>query len=202
MPYRARSGHCGSLQRIRGPWSVGAIGDVILNLMHDRNEPLARTEGGGLTFEDSADRLWLRAEISEFRGDVRDQVKRAHPSRLQCRDEVKAEDWPRPDKRIIRAATQWGVAVVDRPAYRRSHRRDRQAGERSMSSCTATLAAGGISALRPLVTPQPRGRGRTPRRATVPHCLAAVGRSARRHGRSELEQSRSGIGAKRARPLR
>ena len=32
--------------------AFGTIGDVILNRMHDRGEPLARTEGGGLTFED------------------------------------------------------------------------------------------------------------------------------------------------------
>ena len=117
MPYGREADIAGAFKESVDPGAFGAIGDVILNLMHDRNEPLARTEGGGLTFEDSADRLWLRAEISEFRGDVRDQVKRRILRGFSVEMEVKAEDWPRPDKRIIRAATLWGVAVVDRPAY-------------------------------------------------------------------------------------
>ena len=44
--------------------------------MHDRGEPLARTAGGGLELEDSAEHLWLRADIPEYRADVRDMVKR------------------------------------------------------------------------------------------------------------------------------
>ena len=91
--------------------AFGTIGDVILNRMHDRREPLARTEGGGLTLEDGAERLWLRADIPEYRADVRDQVKRRILRGFSVEMEVKAEDWPDPNRRIIRAATLWGVGL-------------------------------------------------------------------------------------------
>ena len=52
MPYGREADICG---RVPGksvdPGAFGTIGDVILNLMHDRREPLARTEGGGLDLE-------------------------------------------------------------------------------------------------------------------------------------------------------
>ena len=99
------------------PGAFGQIDDVILNLMHDRRDPLARTEGGGLTLEDGAEALRLRADIPEYRGDVRDQVKRRILRGFSVEMEVKAEDWPDPNRRIIRAATLWAIAVVDRPAY-------------------------------------------------------------------------------------
>ena len=85
--------------------------------MHDRREPLSRTEGGGLTLEDGADRLFLRADIPDYRADVRDQVKRRILRGFSVEMEVKAEDWPTPDKRIIRSATLWNIGLVDRPAY-------------------------------------------------------------------------------------
>ena len=128
--------------------AFGTIGDVILNRMHDRNEPLARTEGGGLTLDDGAERLWLRADIPEYRADVRDQVKRRILRGFSVEMEVKAEDWPAPDKRIIRAATLWNIGLVDRPAYGEGNRRDRQAGARGLPVEYAPVAAGRVSALR------------------------------------------------------
>ena len=86
--------------------------------MHDRREPLARTEGGGLDHgRRGRTRCVLRADIPEYRADVRDQVKRRILRGFSVEMEVKAEDWPTPDKRIIRAATLWAVGLVDRPAY-------------------------------------------------------------------------------------
>ena len=117
MPYGREADIAGAFKESVDPGAFGAIGDVILNVMHDCNEPLARTEGGGLTFEDGADRLWLRADIPAHRADVRDMIQRRIYRGLSVEMEVKAEDWPSPNKRIIRAATLWGVAVVDRPAY-------------------------------------------------------------------------------------
>ncbi len=117
MPYGREADIAGLFRESVDAGAFGSISDVILNVMHDRNEPLARTEGGGLTFEDGADRLWLRADIPEYRADVRDQVKRRIYRGFSVEMEVKAEDWPSPDKRIIRAATLWGIGLVDRPAY-------------------------------------------------------------------------------------
>ena len=73
--------------------------------MHDRRDPLARTGGGGLDLMDGAEELRLKADIPEYRADVRDMVKRSILRGFSVEMEVKAEDWPAPDRRIIRAAT-------------------------------------------------------------------------------------------------
>ena len=99
------------------PSAFGTIGDVILNRMHNRADMLARTDGGGLDLSDNAERLFLRADIAEYRADVRDMVKRRILRGFSVEMEVKAEDWPAPDRRIIRAAKLWAVGLVDRPAY-------------------------------------------------------------------------------------
>ena len=117
MPYGREADIAGVFRESVDAGAFGQINDVILNLMHDRNEPLARTEGGGLTMEDGAERLFLRADIPEYRGDVRDQVKRRILRGFSVEMEVKAEDWPTPDRRVIRAATLWNIGLVDRPAY-------------------------------------------------------------------------------------
>ena len=117
MPYRREADIMGIFRESVEPGAFGTIGDVILNRMHDRADILARTDGGGLTLDDSAERLRLRADIPEYRGDVRDQVKRRILRGFSVEMEVKAEDWPEPDRRIIRAATLWGVGLVDRQAY-------------------------------------------------------------------------------------
>ena len=117
IPYGREADIAGVFRESVDPGAFGKIDDVILNLMHDRREPLARTEGGGLTLEDGAERLFLRADIPEYRADVRDQVKRRILRGFSVEMEIEAEDWPTPDRRIIRAATLWGVGLVDRPAY-------------------------------------------------------------------------------------
>ena len=117
MPYGREADIAGVFRESVDAGAFGPLGDVILNRMHDRNEPLARTEGGGLDLEDGAERLWLRADIPEYRGDVRDQVKRRILRGFSVEMEVKAEDSPTPDRRVIRAATLWGIGLVDRPAY-------------------------------------------------------------------------------------
>ena len=117
MPYGREADIAGVFRESVDAGAFGTISDVILNLMHRRAEPLARTEGGGLELEDGAERLWLRADIPAYREDIRDMVKRKILRGYSVEMEVRAEDWPTPDRRIIRAATLWGVALVDRGAY-------------------------------------------------------------------------------------
>ena len=116
MPYGREADIAGVFRESVDAGAFGTIGDVILNDA-DRGEPLARTAGGGLELEDGAEHLWLRADIPDYRADVRDQVKRRILRGFSVEMEVKAEDWPTPDHRVIRAATLWGVGLVDRPAY-------------------------------------------------------------------------------------
>ena len=117
MPYGREADIAGVFRESVTAGAFGQINDVILNLMHDRREPLARTEGGGLDLEDGAEALRLRVDIPEYRADVRDMVKRRVLRGFSVEMEVRAEDWPTPDKRIIRAATLWNIGLVDRPAY-------------------------------------------------------------------------------------
>ena len=117
MPY-------GSVARIYGAFderveagAFSGLDDVTLNRMHERADIIARTAGGGLVLDDNATRLHLRADVPEYRADVRDQVARRILRGLSVEMRVTAEDWPAPDQRIIRAAELHALALVDRAAY-------------------------------------------------------------------------------------
>ena len=116
MPY-------GSVARIMGAFDesveAGAFrfDDVMLNRMHVREDLIARTDGGGLSLTDTAERLSLRADIPAYREDIRDQVNRRILRGFSVEMRITAEDWPNPDRRIIRAADLLGIGLVDRPAY-------------------------------------------------------------------------------------
>ena len=116
MPY-------GTVARIMGAFDESvepgafSFDDVVLNRMHVREDLIARTGGGGLTLTDSASALLLRAEVPTYREDIRDQVARRILRGFSVEMAVTAEDWPAPDRRIIRAATLRGIGLVDRAAY-------------------------------------------------------------------------------------
>ena len=113
----------GSAARIMGAFDesveAGAFrfDDVVLNRMHVREDLIARTDGGGLSLTDTAERLSLRADIPAYREDIRDQVNRRILRGFSVEMRITAEDWPNPDRRIIRAADLLGIGLVDRPAY-------------------------------------------------------------------------------------
>ena len=117
MPYGREADIAGVFRESVDAGAFGTIGDVILNVQHRRDDPLARTEGGGLTLDDGAGALRLRADIPEYRADVRDMVKRRVLRGFSVEMEITAEEWPTPDRRIVRAATLWNIGLVDRPAY-------------------------------------------------------------------------------------
>ena len=121
--------------------------DVILNRMHDRADPIARTGGGGLDLTDSTAALALRAMVPEYRADIRDMVSRGILRGFSVEMTVEAEDWPTSTAphdprrhasrhRACRPARLW-----------RRDRRDCQEGE-GMPDGTPVLSAGGLSALR------------------------------------------------------
>ena len=84
-----------------------------------------------------------------YREDVRDQVMKRILRGFSVEMEVKAEDWPAPDRRIIRAATLWNIGLVDRPAYDEATAEiAKRAKEAWAASSTAPVAAGSVSALR------------------------------------------------------
>ena len=91
--------------------------DVVCNYMHQREAPIARTDGGGLTLTDSAERLTARVEIPRYREDILDQVKRKILRGFSVEMFVKDEAWPNPDERVVKQAQLSGLALVDSPAY-------------------------------------------------------------------------------------
>ena len=116
MPY-------GTVARIMGAFDESVepgafrFEDVVLNRMHVREDLIARTDGGGLTLTDTAERMSLRADIPAYRADIRDQVNRRILRGFSVEMRITAEDWPNPSRRIIRAAELLGIGLVDRPAY-------------------------------------------------------------------------------------
>ena len=116
MPYGTEANIMGAFRESVLPGAF-TFDDVILNRMHDRGDPIARTGGGGLTLTDSATMLSLRADIPSYREDVRDMVARRILRGFSVEMRIEAEDWPAPNRRVIRAATLRGIGLVDRPAY-------------------------------------------------------------------------------------
>ena len=109
---------------VREVFRAGAFGDLtgvdaVLNLQHDRGRLLARTGGGGLTFEDGPESLRFAATLPETReaddtltliaaGVLRSVSVEFHPMR-----ESRGAD----GSRIIERATLRGLGLVDRGAY-------------------------------------------------------------------------------------
>ena len=119
MPYNSVARIMGAFGESVEPGAFGDVAglDVILNRMHLRSEPIARTGKGGLTLTDSATELRLKAEIPTYRADIRDMVSRGILAGFSVEMHVKAEDWPSPDRRIVKAARLTGIGLVDRAAY-------------------------------------------------------------------------------------
>ena len=115
----------------RLPWGretfeSGAFGDVaaldaVLNVQHDRSRPLARTGGGGLVLEDSADALRMRADLPDTR-DAADTLTLVRSGVLRGLSMEFGALRERQDGqlRIVQRASLGGFGVVDRPAYKGS----------------------------------------------------------------------------------
>ena len=104
--------------------------DVIANIQHNRERPLARTGGGGLTLNDSAERLAVRADLPNTR-DADDALELVRTGVLrgwsiEFDPHRESQDG---DLRRIHRALLGGLGLVDRPAYRQSLAEVRQEGE-------------------------------------------------------------------------
>ena len=118
MPYGAKANIAGIFTETVEPGAFdGRMDDVVVNYMHQREAPIARTDGGGLTLTDSAERLTARVEIPSYREDILDQVTRKILRGFSVEMFVKDEAWPEVDRRVIKQAQLSGLALVDTPAY-------------------------------------------------------------------------------------
>ena len=139
MPYGTVARIMGAFDESVEPGAFGDVAglDVILNRMHLRSEPIARTGKGGLTLTDSSTELRLKAEIPSYRGDLRDMVSRGILAGFSVEMHVKAEDWPSPDRRIVKAAKLTGIGLVDRAAYGKA---TAAIAKRALDGCTSTTS--------------------------------------------------------------
>ena len=91
--------------------------DVILNVQHDRNRPIARTDGG-LELVDDATALRMVAQIADTRdgldalANVKNRILRGLSVEFDALDEFRDRNI-----RIIKRALLNGIGLVDRPAY-------------------------------------------------------------------------------------
>ena len=97
--------------------AFGTIGDVILNLQHDRQRPIART-GGGLELRDSPEALRATVQLPDTTDgrDARILLTRKVLRGLSVEMIVQDDEF-RGVERIIKRAELKGLALVDRPAY-------------------------------------------------------------------------------------
>ena len=99
-----------------------AVADVLLNVLHERSRPLARTLGGGLVLTDSPTALEARAELPQTSegNDVAELLRLGVLAGLSAEFVAVSESFVQ-GVRLIEAAQLRGLALVDRPAYSSSH---------------------------------------------------------------------------------
>lgn len=105
-------------ERIEPGAFAGNMGDVVLNTMHERGRPLARTGGAGLELADSAERLAFTADLPNTReaDDVIELVRRGVMRGASVEMRV-TDERIEAGVRVIERASLHAVAVVDTPAY-------------------------------------------------------------------------------------
>ena len=99
--------------------AFGTIGDVLLNVQHDQSRVLARTTGGTMTLEDTAERLLFSAELPDTR-DAADTLALIAAGVFAGLSIEAAPSVAPVSKgiRTVQRATLTGLAIVARPGFR------------------------------------------------------------------------------------
>ena len=123
------------------------ISDAVLNIQHNRQRPIGRTNGGGLSFQDDTDRLRVRYEFQDpLTSDQRDALSLLERRVLRGFSLELAGMKTRLDTatrtRHIEAADARGIALVDRPAFAGSEAVLKQFAEADKTVSTADYADG------------------------------------------------------------
>ena len=118
------------------PGAFGSLDgqDLLLNVQHDRGRPIARTDGGGLEFNDSRDALRLSADLPNTT-EANDAVENVRAKILRgfsiefVPDEYLGRQGPDQNTVVHTRARLTDVALVDRPAYHGATAKPRQKHE-------------------------------------------------------------------------
>lgn len=96
---------------------AGRHEDVIVNILHDRKRPVART-GAGLTLADGPDALRATIQLPDtsYAREARELVEARILRGFSVEFHALSDEW-RAETRIVNTARLTGFALVDRPAY-------------------------------------------------------------------------------------
>jgi len=118
-----RYGDEATIGRVRERFEPGSIRfeDVILNIMHDRKQPVARTGTPYLTLQDGAERLEMSARYPDtIYGRRAQELVDAGILRGLSVEFIPVQERMQGGVRVISQAALHGVGLVDRPAYPQS----------------------------------------------------------------------------------
>ena len=111
------------------PGAFQPLGDVTLNLAHDRGRPIARTGGGGLTLQDDGEALRIVADLPASReADDALVLVKANVLRGLSMEFRAVRERLEDGVRVIDQALLGAVSIVDTPAYPGSEVEARQRG--------------------------------------------------------------------------
>ena len=127
------------------PGAFAPLGDVILNSMHERTVPIARTGGGGLTLHDDGEALRVVAELpkTQAANDVLELVAGKVMRGLSVEFEALTERLV-DNVRVIERARLAAIGVVDSPAYPASEVEARMAALANMRPASRGRSRNGV----------------------------------------------------------
>ncbi len=108
----------GAFEEVFEPGSLLANNGLLVNVLDDWESPLARS-GKGLELEDGAGGLRATVTLPDTIDGrrVRARVEAGELTAFSAAFQALEEDWPAPDRRIVRQARLVGLALVDRPEH-------------------------------------------------------------------------------------
>ena len=119
MPYgQVADGKKGPEKFLAGAFGDVANVDAILNLQHDRKQPLARTGGGGVILVDAPEALTMTATLPETAaGNDAVALVTGGVMRGLSVEFAALRERREAGVRVIERAVLLGIGLVDRPAY-------------------------------------------------------------------------------------